>query len=103
MCLTMFPDLWFIQAKWWNLSKRCSQYNDGVLGRARLCDPVDCSLLVFFAHGISQARTLEWVVTSFPREDLLHPGIKPRSPALQVDSLLSELPGQPHYNNGNCE
>ena len=28
-------------------------------------------------------------------EDLLNPGIKPRSPALQVDSLLAELPGKP--------
>jgi len=27
--------------------------------------------------------------------DLHNPGIKPRSPALQVDSLPSELPGKP--------
>ena len=27
--------------------------------------------------------------------DLLHPGIKPRSPALQADSLPSEPPGKP--------
>ena len=96
MCLTMFPELWFIQAKEWNFSKCCSQYNDCVLSRVRLfVTPMDCSLPVFFAHGISQARTLEWVATSFSREDLLHPGIKPRSPTLQVDSSLSELPGQP--------
>ena len=30
-----------------------------------------------------------------PPEDLLNPGIKPRSPVLQVDSLLSEPPGKP--------
>ena len=30
-----------------------------------------------------------------PPGDLLNPGIKPRPPALQVDSLLSEPPGKP--------
>ena len=29
--------------------------------------------------------------------DLLDPGIKPRSPALQVDSVPSKLPGKPTY------
>ena len=43
-------------------------------------------------HGILQARILKWV--SFPG-DLPNPGIEPRSPALQADSLLSELPGKP--------
>ena len=28
--------------------------------------------------------------------NLPNPGIKPRSPALQADSLLSELPGKPN-------
>ena len=97
MCLTMFPELWFTQAKDWNLSKCCSQYNDGVLSHARLfVSPwTVCSLPVFFVHGSSQARTLEWVATSSSREDLLYPGIKPRSPTLQVDSLLSEPSGKP--------
>ena len=30
-----------------------------------LCDPMDCSLLGSSLHGILQARTLEWVATSF--------------------------------------
>jgi len=30
-----------------------------------------------------------------PPEDLLNPGIKPRSPALQADFLPSEPPGKP--------
>jgi len=30
-----------------------------------------------------------------PPGDLPYPGIKPRSPALQVDSLLTEPPGKP--------
>ena len=31
-----------------------------------------------------------------PTGDLPNPGIKPRSPALQADSLLSESPGKPY-------
>ena len=45
-------------------------------------------------HGISQARILEWVA-GLPPGDLPNPGIKPRSPTLQVDSLLSEPPEKP--------
>jgi len=30
-----------------------------------LCDPVDCSLLGFFIHGILQAKILEWVAMPF--------------------------------------
>ena len=37
-----------------------------------------------------------WSGLSFPSSgDLPNPGIKPRSPALQADSLLSEPPGKP--------
>ena len=43
-------------------------------------------------HGILQGRILEWV--AFPR-DLPNPGIKPRSSALQADSLSAEPPGKP--------
>ena len=42
-------------------------------------------------HGILQARILEWVAIPSPG-DLPEPGIEPRSPPLQVDSLLSEPP-----------
>ena len=45
-------------------------------------------------HGTFQARILEWVAISFSK-DLSDLGIKPRSPALQADSLLSEPPGKP--------
>ena len=41
-------------------------------------------------HGILQARVLEWVAISFS-SILPDPGIKPRSPALQADSLPTEL------------
>ena len=36
-------------------------------------------------------RILEWVAYLFPRGSI-HPGIEPRSPALQADSLPAELP-----------
>ena len=56
-----------------------------------LCDPMDCTV-----HGILQARILEWVAisSSLLQGDLPNPGIKPRSPTLQVDSLPAELPGK---------
>ena len=55
-----------------------------------LCDPMDYTL-----HGILQARILEWVAAPFSR-DLPNPGIEPRSPALQVDSLPAEPQGKPY-------
>ena len=58
---------------------------------------MDCSLPGSSVHGIFQARILDWL--PFPSlEDLPHPGIKPRSPALQADSLPTELPGKPNYS-----
>ena len=44
--------------------------------------------------GILQARILEWVAMTSSRGSC-QPGIKPRSPALQLDSLPSEPPGKP--------
>ena len=38
-----------------------------MLGRVRLCDPMDCSSPGSSAHGILQARILEWVAISFSR------------------------------------
>ena len=58
-----------------------------------LPDPMGCRLPGSSVHGILQARILEWVVISFPG-DLPHPGIEPRSPALQVDSLPTEPQGK---------
>ena len=45
-------------------------------------------------HGILQARVLEWVAVPFSR-DLPNPGIEPRSPALQADSLPAEPQEKP--------
>ena len=58
-----------------------------------LCDPMNCSSPGFSVHGFLQARILEW--SPFPSPgDLPDPGMKPRSPTLQTNSLLSEPPSQ---------
>ena len=58
-----------------------------------LCDPVDCSLPGSSVHGIS--RQEYWSGLPFPSPgDLPNPGIKPRSPTLQADTLPSEPPGK---------
>ena len=49
-----------------------------------LCDPIDCTV-----HGILQARVLEWVAFPFSRGSS-KPGIEPKSPTLQADSLPAE-------------
>ena len=54
-----------------------------------LSDLMDCSPPGSSVHGILQARILEWLPFPFPG-DLPDPGIEPRSPALQADSLISE-------------
>ena len=59
-----------------------------------LCDPMNCSPPGSSVHGLLQARTLEWAATVSSR-DLPKTVIKPRSPALQADSLLSEPQGSP--------
>ena len=60
-----------------------------------LCDPTDCSPPGSSVHGVLQARILEWVAMS-SSGDLSNPGIKPRSPTLQADSLPTEPPGKPN-------
>ena len=44
------------------------------------------------------SRQEYWSGLPFPSpEDLPNPGIEPGSPTLKADSLLSELPGKPHF------
>ena len=53
-----------------------------------LCNPMD-----YTVHGILQARILEWVAFPSPGH-LPSPGIEPRSPSLQADSLPAVPPGK---------
>ena len=57
--------------------------------------PTDCSPPGSSVHGIFlQASILEWVAISSPG-DFPDPGIEPRSPASEADSLPSKLEGKP--------
>ena len=64
-----------------------------------LYHPTDCSLPDSSIHGIFRA-VLECVPISFSRRSS-NPGIEPRSPTLQADSLLSEPPGKPNFFCGH--
>ena len=55
-----------------------------------LWDPVNP-----IVHEIPQAKILEWVAFPSPG-DLPTPGMEPRSPTLQADSLPAEPPGKPN-------
>ena len=60
-----------------------------------LCAPWAVAHQAPLSMGILQAIILEWVAMSSPPGDLPNPGMEPRSPALQVDSLLTEPRGKP--------
>ena len=61
-----------------------------------LCDPTE-----YTVHGILQANT-GLNSCSLLQGNLPNPGIKPRSPTLQADSLPVEPPGKPYpYQNVN--
>ena len=57
---------------------------------------MDCSPPGSSVYGIFQARILEWIAIPSP-VNLSDSGIKPRSPVLQADCLLSEPPGSFHF------
>jgi len=60
-----------------------------------LSGPMDRSLPDSSIHGIFQARVLEWGAIAFSMGDLPNPEIKPGSPTLQADFLLSEPSEKP--------
>ena len=53
-----------------------------------------CDLMDYTVHGILQARILEWVAFPPSPADLPNPGIEPRSPTLQADSLPAQPQGK---------
>ena len=59
-----------------------------------LCDPMD-----YTVHGISRPECQSGQPFPSPG-DLPNPGIKPRSPTLQADSLPSEPQGKPRMSVG---
>ena len=71
-----------------------SEVSEAAQSCPTLCDPMDYSLQGSSAHGILQARVLDWVAVSFSRGSSWL-GIEPRSPTLQADSLPAEAQGKP--------
>ena len=73
-----------------------------VLGRSVVTDFLRPHVLYVACQAplsmeILQARILEWVAMPSSRGSS-QPGIEPRSPTLQADSLPSEPPGKPSAN-----
>ena len=70
-----------------------------------LCDPKDWSLPDSHVHGDSPGKNpgVGLHAPPTPTGYLPNPGMEPRSPAFQEDSLLPELPGNPltHYQISN--
>ena len=58
-----------------------------------LCDPMDCSLLGSLSMEFSRQEYLSGLPCPSPG-DFPDPGIEPRSPTFQADSLSSEPPGK---------
>ena len=58
------------------------------------CNPMDCSLPDSSVQGILQQKYWRGLPFPSPR-DLPDPGIKPGSPVLKADSLLTEIWGKP--------
>ena len=62
-----------------------------------LCDLIGSSPPDSSVHGDSPHKTTGVGCHACPHPwDLPNPGIKPKAPALQVDSLPTEPPGKPH-------
>ena len=58
--------------------------------------PMDCVHQAPLSMDFSRQEYRNGLPVPYPG-DLPDPGIEPRSPALQADSLLFELPGKPPY------
>ena len=61
-----------------------------------VCNPMDCSPPGFSAHGILQARILEWVATAFSSGSS-EPRDQTQVSHIAADSLPPEPPGKPQY------
>ena len=81
----------------------CKSINDFIQSSKRTLKCImrkseSCSVV---SDSLEFSRPKYWSGSPFPSlGDLRNPGIEPRSPALQVDSLLAELLGKPY--NDKC-
>ena len=81
--IRMFSTAW-----WWLVAQSCMT----------LCDPTDCSPPGFSVHGASPGKNTGVGLPCPPPWDLPYPGIEPRSPILQADSLPTESPEKPFHS-----
>ena len=90
-------DVGTTRVPWWMDGQRgCGTYGAASQPCLQLCNPTDCGHQAPLSMGFSRLEHCSgW---SFPSPgDLPDLGIEPRSPTLQVDSLLSESLGKPGY------
>ena len=102
--LTILLTWWMCISVFFNLNFRTLQ-SESINFKVKescltLWDPMDCSPPGSPFHQVSQATRQEyWSGLPFLSPgNLPDPGIKPKCPALQADSLLSEPPGKPLGN-----
>ena len=71
---------------------------DGLVAKSRLILATPWSVVLHAPLSVGFSRQEYWRRLPFPSPgDLPDPGIEPRSPALQADSLPTELPGKPLF------
>ena len=85
---------WISPVWWLDILEAGSQVNHEVKVKVTQSCPTVYDPMEYTVHGILQARKLEWVAFPFSR-GLPKPGIAPRSPTLQADSLPAESSGEP--------
>ena len=66
------------------------------------CDPMDCSPPGASVRGDSPGKHIGMGCHVLLQGDLPNPGIEPRSPTLQADSLLPKQPGKPIKSHIMC-
>ena len=84
-----------------NVQLKLTSYWNEWVKVTQLCLTLETTWTVACQAPLSMefSRQEYWSVLPFPSPgDLPNPGIKPRSPALQVDSLPTELWGKPYSN-----
>ena len=90
------PLLWHTQSRGVQPWEVCAVLYLVARSCSTLCDPMDCSPPASSVLGDSPGKnTGEHGLPCPPPGDLPKPGIKPRSPTMQADSLPSKPPGNP--------
>ena len=93
--ISNFPNKLFIS--YTDIFRFCLyQWSEVAQSCPTLCDPMDYGPPGSSIHGIFQASVLEWVTISFSRVSSW-PRDRTGSPALQADTLPSELPEEPIF------